>query len=96
MKWIKILWWLIEWPVVTRATLEAEKNYTRTQTRRSLINHLRQNRRGMMLLDNVKINSASMPGELTILGDGNEISHSFFGMIQDESEFDEPVSGYSA
>ncbi len=59
----------MKWPLVTRHTLEREKARTRRETRRSLVNHLRQNQRGLVCLDEVILQDITAPGPLTILGE---------------------------
>ena len=64
----------MKWPLVTRRTLQIEK----TKVRRSLINHLRQNPRGLVLLDDVNLSDITAPGPITILGEGTTITGSMF------------------
>ena len=68
----------MKWPLVTRRTLEAETKQARLQTRRSLIRHLRQNRRGLVCLDDVVVHDVTAPGPITFLGDRSIVRNNTF------------------
>ncbi len=65
------------WPLVTRKRLNREVASTKTETRQHLVNHLRQNPRGLTLLDKVVIGKGveiETP-HFTVLGEHNLITH---------------------
>ena len=64
----------MKWPLVTRKTLLAE----RTRIRRQLIDHLRQNQRGILCLDYAMLQDVTAPGPITILGESTTVTGSMF------------------
>lgn len=68
----------MHWPLVTRRTAERREAEARTETRRRIIDHLRQNPHGLVILDRTELNNVTAPGPLMILGDGVTLTGSMF------------------
>lgn len=65
----------MRWPLVTRKTAERMVGEARRETRQRIVDHLRQNGRGLWILDNVYVGHTSLATEsFHVLGERNTFS----------------------
>lgn len=68
----------MRWPLVTVKRLEREVAEAKRLTRRSLVDHLRHNRRGFVVLDNVTVEHSELRAPLHVLGDHVIVANNLF------------------